>query len=361
MLSCNGKTGETSEDIATDSNTIEFSKEQLQLSEIKWSKPERREISDIVACNGIIELPPQNNLTISPVMGGNVKEIKILPGMYIRKGDRLAILEHPDYLNLQEEYFRASSQYLFQKEEYKRQGELTLEQATSLKKMQSTEADFKAMEARVFSLKKQLQLMDIDTEKLKPENISSEVEIKSPMDGYITNIFTNRGKYIGAGEKLCEIIDKNHLHLQLNLFEGDLMHLKQGQKINFNPASIPEKEFSATVELIGQAFDENKSIPVHAHINSGDNMLKPGMFVTARIMANTRRVFVLPVASLIRKENNYYAYVYKNNKFERVKLNIGKEMDKYVEILAADSGFLDRMFVTRGAYYLESSWEKSKE
>jgi cobalt-zinc-cadmium efflux system membrane fusion protein len=345
-----------------DSNSVTFTDAQLRMSEIKWGKLQKKDVSDIVESNGTIELPPQNTSTVTPLLGGNVKEINILPGMFVKKGERLAILEHQDYLMLQEEYIEASSRYNFQKEEYKRQGELSLEQATSLKKMQLTEADFKSLEAKVFSLKKRLDLIGIDVEKLKSEDISSSVEVKSPIDGYITNVYTNRGKYLEAGQSLCEIIDKSHLHLQLNVFEKDLARVKKGQKINFNPAAVPGRTFVATVELIGQSVDnQNHSVPVHAHVTTEENDLKPGMFVNARILANPAYVNVLPLTSLIRKNNGFYVYCRKNGKFERTKIDVGREIDTFVEVLSADSTFLTNDFVTQGAYYLETEWEKSSE
>lgn len=362
FASCSKKTPEGTGEKQIHSNAIEFTDEQLKLSEVKWDRIQKKEISDIIDCSGTIELPPQNNLTISPVNGGNVKEIEILPGMYVKKGQKIAVLEHPDYLRLQEEYIEVSSRYNFQKEEYKRQGELTLEQATSLKKMQSTEADFKTLEARQISLKKQLQMLGIDVENLKAGNISAEVQINSPVEGYITNIYTNRGKYISAGEKLCEIIDKSHLHLQLNIFERDLPYIKQNQVINFSPAAIPNKQFSARIEFIGQAIDhDNNSIPIHAHISPVDNELKPGMFVSAKIKANPRVVYALPLTSLIKKDNDFFAFIVREKKFYRTKVNTGRELDNFVEVFPEDSAFLTNNFVTQGAYYLETEWDKNQE
>jgi cobalt-zinc-cadmium efflux system membrane fusion protein len=362
FISCSKKAPENSTDKPTNSNVIEFTDEQLKLSEVKWDNLQKKDIADVIECSGTIELPPQNNLTVSPVKGGNVKGIDILPGMYVKKGQILATLEHPDYLRLQEEYIEVSSRYTFQKEEYKRQGELTLEQATSLKKMQSTEADFKASEAKIMSLKKQLQMLGIDADNLNPEKITSEIVINSPIDGYVTNIYTNRGKYIAAGEKLCEVIDKSHLHLQLNIFERDLPYVKLNQQINFNPAAIPDKKFYARIEFIGQSIDhENNSIPVHAHISPVDSDLKPGMFVNAKIKANPRFVYALPLASLVKKGNDFYGFIVRDNKFYRTKINTGKELDNFVEILPDDSTFLSNKFVTKGAYYLETEWDKNQE
>ncbi len=359
---CSKKASENNTGEPKHTNAIEFTDEQLKLSEVKWDSIRKKEISDIIDCSGTIELPPQNNLTVSPVKGGNVKEISIIPGMFVKKGQTIATLEHPDYLQLQQEYIEAGSRYTFQKEEYKRQGELTLEQATSLKKMQLTEADFKALEAKIMSLKKQLQMLGIDADNLKADKISSEVVITSPIDGYITYVYTNRGKYISAGEKLCEIIDKSHLHLQLNIFERDLPFVKQNQAINFSPAAIPNKQFSARIEFIGQAIDhDNNSIPVHAHIFPVDDELKPGMFVSAKIKANPRSVYVLPLTSLVKKGNDFFGFIAKDKKFYRTKINTGKELENFVEVVPEDSAFLTSKFVTQGAYYLESEWNKSQE
>lgn len=358
---CSGKKSEIPPSPPKPANVVVFSNEQLQMSGVKWDKLQKKDISDIIECNGTIEVPPQNIITVSPAMGGNIKSINLLPGSRVKRGDILAILEHQDYLKLQQEYIEAASRYSFQKEEYKRQGELTLEQATSLKKMQLTESEYKSLEAKVFSLSKQLEMLGIEAQSLKPENISSEVTLRSPLDGYITRVFNNRGKFIGAGENLCEIIDRSHLHLSLNVYEKDLSYIKTGQKIEFQTSAMPGKAFYATIELIGQSvYEEDHSIPVHAHVTSVSDNLKPGMFITARIMSNSRYVFTLPVTSLVKKDSGFFVYTFNNNQFTRTLVNVGKEIDKNVEIIPSDSNFVNKMFVTEGAYYLETEWEKEQ-
>lgn len=359
ITGCSGKKSEVPPTAQKPENVVVFSDEQLQISGVKWNKLQKSDISDIIECNGTIEVPPQNILTVSPAMGGNIKSINLLPGSRVKKGDILAVLEHQDYLKLQQEFIEAASRYNYQKEEYKRQGELTLEQATSLKKMQFTESEYKSLEAKVFALSKQLEMLGIEAQSLKPENINSEITLRSPLDGYVTRVFYNRGKFIGTGENLCEIIDRSHLHLSLNVYEKDLSYIKTGQKIEFFMSAIPDKPFTATIELIGQSVNEDDhSVPVHAHVTSVSDNLKPGMFISAKIMSNPRYVFTLPVTSLIKKDSGFYVYTYNNKKFTRTMVNVGKELDTNVEIIPSDSDFLNKMFVTEGAYYLESEWEK---
>ena len=87
-------------------------------------------------------------------------------------GQCIAVLEHPDYIKIQQDYLETKSQWELYKEDFKRQGELTVENASSIKTMQQAQASFKAIEVRLFALKSQLKLLGIDADSLHIGTIS---------------------------------------------------------------------------------------------------------------------------------------------------------------------------------------------
>lgn len=359
---CRNKSQENATAPASPSNAIRFSNEQIKLAEIKWGKPVRKDISDVVEASGTVEVPPQNKITVSLPLSGIISRINLFPGAVVRKGEVIAEVQHPDFIKLQQEYIDAKSRYEYEKEDYKRQGELTLEQATSIKKMQATEAEFKSLEAKMFSLRKQLELLDVNVENLTADKISPVLQVKSPSDGYITGVYANHGKFMEAGTKICELIDKSHLHLELHVFEKDLAYLKPGLKVSFKLAAVPSKVYTATLETIGQSIDDtDRSIMLHAHVNSESTDLKTGMFVNASIYCNSRFVYTLPVTSLVNTDKGFYIYEYHDGMFYRQQVKTGREDAENVEIREESPQFMNKDIVLSGAYYIEAEWKKRLE
>ena len=88
---------------------------------------------------------------------------------------------------------------------------------SSEKIFQRSTADYKSMKARVNALKEKLALIGINVKQLKEsERISRIITIYSPIDGYVSEVNVNIGKYVNPADVMFEIVNTEHLHVELN-------------------------------------------------------------------------------------------------------------------------------------------------
>lgn len=233
--------------------------------------------------NGTIMIPPQQHTTVTLSMGGAVHTTSLLPGSYIRKGDIIATLENPDFIQLQQSYLEAAAQTEYLGQEYQRQQTLASQEAASLKRLQQSKAEYLSTKSKQEASAALLAILGIDARELSEKGIRPYLEIKAPRDGYITSMNINTGKYIQAGEAVCDIIDKHDAMIQLTAYEKDLDELNPGDKLTFRVNGIDGKEFEATLISIDQRVDEtNRSINVYARILNPSPVFRPGMYVSAQ-------------------------------------------------------------------------------
>jgi membrane fusion protein, heavy metal efflux system len=364
LVSCKSHSNSSSipgDSIKLKETSIRFSKAQMEMAEIKTGKIEKKALSATLECTGYIEAPPQNLVSVSAPMGGFIKTMNFFPGNFVKAGALLATLEHPGYIIIQQEFLQTKNTLDYYREEYKRQGELTLENAVSMKKMQLAQSDYKSLEAKYSSLKKQLRFIGIEPEKLTSENISSVISLYAPISGYISKVEGNTGKYIATDQVFYEIVDKSHLHLQLKVFEKDVCKIKEHQKIRFRLTGDLSHTFMAEIEAVGQMIDEKeRAVLVHAHIKDAYTGFIPGMYVNAQIILSDVQVLCLPVTSLVKQNNQYSIFLAGESTYDRVRVQTGIEQDQYVEIINPDSLLLRSDIVTEGAYYIESELLKKQ-
>jgi cobalt-zinc-cadmium efflux system membrane fusion protein len=74
-----------------------LTREQYQLLGIETASAELRQLSGAIRANGMLDVPPQNLVTISAPLGGFVKHTELLQGMKVKRGQVVVVLEHPDY------------------------------------------------------------------------------------------------------------------------------------------------------------------------------------------------------------------------------------------------------------------------
>jgi cobalt-zinc-cadmium efflux system membrane fusion protein len=237
-----------------------------------------------ISFNGILTVFPQHHATITLTMGGTVHSTSLLAGNYIRKGTILATLENPEFISLQQSYLEAYAQTEYLETEYKRQERLSAQEVASQKRFQESKAEYLSMKSRLEAASAQLTILGIDPKELLNTGIRPYLEVKSPLNGYITGLNINLGKYVSPGEPICEVVNKEETLLHLTAYEKDIDNLEIGALVEFRVNGIAEKTFNAEIISIGQAVDRvNRSFEVYAKVKEANSQFRPGMYVTAYV------------------------------------------------------------------------------
>lgn len=237
--------------------------------------------------NGVITVPPQRQATVTLTMGGSIHSTSLLPGSYVRQGEVIATLENPEFIQLQQTYLESAAQAEYLEKEYNRQKMLSEQEAASQKRFQQSKADYLSMKSRMDAAAAQLKLLQVDARQLHDQGIEPYLQVKSPLDGYVTNMKVNLGTYLNAGEPICDIINKGETLLELTAYEKDLDYLQVGSSVEFQVNGMGAQTFEATVITIGQEVDDvNRSLQVYARVKDQNSRFRPGMYVSAKIRKN---------------------------------------------------------------------------
>ncbi len=270
LNSCGNEEAVVAEEHHEDEQTVQLTAAQYKSADIQLGKVELRNLSNVIQCNGVLDVPPQNLVSISLPIGGNLKSTELLQGMKVSKGQVIAVFEHPDYVQLQQEYIQAKSALDFSENEYNRQAELNKEQVTSQKSFQKTKADYLSQKALVLGLEKKLEQLGISVAQMDKGNITNTIIITSPINGYVTKVNVNIGKYLNPNDVAFEIVDTEHLHAELTVYEKDITKIKTGQTIHFSLPNENGNERSAKVHLIGREISSDRTVRIHGHLEKED-------------------------------------------------------------------------------------------
>jgi len=317
LMSCGSTTAEKTAEKATgegedhhddEGNTVSLTAAQFKTADIQLGQPELRQISGTVKVNGYLDVPPQQMVSVSVPMGGFIKQTTLLQGMGVNKGQSLAILENMDYIQLQQDYLDIKSQLEYAKAEYERQQELAKENVNALKTLQQAKATFQSLSVKSSGLKEKLGLLNISTAALEKGNIQRTISINSPISGYVTQVNVNLGQFVNPADILFKIVNTEHLHAELTVFEKDIPKLKIEQKVRFTLAG-ETKERLATLHLIGREISEERTVRVHCHLEQEDRQLLPGAYLQAMIETGAAKVNAVPDAAIVNFENKFYVFV----------------------------------------------------
>lgn len=284
--------------------------EQIKTVGITYGNVEMKELTATIKANGNLKVPNSNKGNATSLYGGVVKSLNVQIGSSVRKGQVIATIANPQFIQLQEEYLTIASKITFAEQELTRQMELNEGNAGAKKNLQSADAELKTFRTRRASLQQQIRLMGINPYNVSNGNLKSMLVVTSPISGTVSNVFAKIGSYVDVSSPVAEIVDNGSLHLDLNVFEKDLPMLRVGQTIHFTLTNNPNNEYDAVVYSIGTAFEnDSKTIPVHCNVKGNKTGLIDGMNITGIVSLNNVTTPAVPNDAIVEADGKYYIFI----------------------------------------------------
>lgn len=354
LFSC--KEAKTEEPLATANGLITVSKEQFQSSEMQIATPSEQDFAISVKTSGKIDVPPQNRAKVTTFLGGYVKSTPLLVGNKVVKGQALLTLENTEFIDIQKDYLEVAEQINYLKSEYERQKTLYEEKISSQKNYLKAESDYRRTKAMYQSLRAKLLLLNINPNQVEQGKLTSTITVYAPISGVIAIMNANVGMFMSPSDTILEIIDTNHLHLELAVFEKDILKIKEGQPIRFTVPEASKEQFNAEVHLVGKSIEGNdRTINVHGHLDENvKQRLLTGMFVEANIIIESQKGLAIPAEALITENNKHFVLVLESDttdySFKKVSVGIGEQSEKFVEIIPNKNVNASSKLLTKGVF-----------
>jgi cobalt-zinc-cadmium efflux system membrane fusion protein len=362
IFSCAGekvKEDTASADVAGSSpNTVTLTEKQNETIQIEIGKMEQRNLSSEVKANGFLDVPPQNKAVISPMITGYVHKLNFLVGDNVKKGQVMAELESMEFVDLQQRLLELKNQIVYLREDYDRQQLLLDQDAVSKKKFLMAEVEYKTAETARRGLESKLQMLGVNLNELENGKIASVLRLKAPISGSVKKLHSVIGRHVDPSEEIYEIVNAEHLHLELSVYEKDITKIRKGQSVWFTIPNVKHERYAGEVFLVGKDLAEDKrSINVHVHFNENEGAFAVGMYANASIAVSESEVNALPETAIVVDGEKEFVFrkVSSDSEsitFEKISVETGIEAGGFVELLATEQLRANDEFVVNGAFYL---------
>jgi cobalt-zinc-cadmium efflux system membrane fusion protein len=324
------KTEEGHEDEHVNPNTTTLTEEQIKSIGIELGSIEEKQLTASLKTNGLLKVPNQNKASVNSVYSGVIKSLLVQPGNTVRKGQLIATVANPEFVQVQSDYLNVSAKIGLAELEVKRQKELNEGNAGALKNLQSAETELRTLRTAKSTYEQQIRLMGINPASLTNGKLISVLSITSPINGVVSDVKAQIGSYIDASTAVAEIVDNSQLHLDLFVYEKDLPKLKNNQLIHFTLTNNPGKEYDAQIYSLGSSFEgESKAVTVHAKVQGDKTGLIDGMNITAAISLQKATVPAVPTDAIVTIAGQDYIFMLTEEHAEEEHTGSGKDSVKH--------------------------------
>jgi len=346
VFSCGSKTKEkeavAEEHHEEEEGKVELTNDQLKSADIQFGKIEMKNLRSTIAVNGVLDVPPQNMVSVSAMMGGFIRSTPLLQGLKVDKGQIIATIQNPDFIQIQSQYLENKEKLKFLEQEYKRQEELAKENVSSAKVFQQVSSEYNSLKVSLGALEERLNILNINPATLTTSNIRSTVNIYSPINGHVTTVNVNIGKFVNPQDVICEVVNTDQMHAELTVFEKDISKVKKGQKVRFTLVNEGNEERMATIYLVDKQISEQRTVRVHAIMDKNEPGLTPNTYFKALIeIGEGNKSTSLPDQAIVNVGEKFYIFIKDDghgHEHVETKHEEGKEEHKEGEEKHAEGG-----------------------
>ena len=373
LSACNNNTSTTDDQEAEEEhhheegNTTTLTQTQIKTVDIRLGHIEQKALTATLKANGVLSVPADHQAKVSTIYTGIIQSVKVEIGAYVHKGQVIATISNPDFLQQQQRLLTVNSQIELAQQELDRQQILYEGNAGTGKNLQAATTQLRTLRTEKAALEEQIRLMGLNPKTLTNEGMQSTLAVVAPISGNISAVYTNKGAYVDASTPIVEIIDNSSLHLHLQVYERDLPYIKVGQQVHFNPTNNTSGEYDAQVYNIAASFEnESKSIIVHCHVEGDKQGLISGMNVTGVISLDKETAPAVPNDAIVEDSGKSYIFVVthtdnKETTFEKIEVAKGASESGYTAIAPVKPIASEQTIATKGAFFINATLVNSGE
>jgi len=362
LFACSSKKTEPAAKEEEPADKITLTDEQLRNAGVETGVVQKLLLNSELKVNGLVDVPPQNIVSVSFPLGGYLKTTRLLPGMHVNKGEVIGIMEDQSLVQLQQDYLVAVARLQYLEKEFERQKLLNENNVNADKIYQQAQADYTSQKVLVKGYSEKLRLISINPAKLNEYTISRSVPVYSPINGFVSKVNVNIGKYVNPSDVLFELINPDDMHAALTVFEKDIAKVKPKQQVLVTFVDEPGTDYACEVLLVTKNVDENRSALVHCHFEKQPERLLPGMFLNARIKVSNAEALAVPEEAVVRFGNTQYVLeLTGKNTFSLVQVETGISENGLVEISSKAVDLSGKTIITKNPYPVLSAMKNTAE
>lgn len=343
---------------------IPVSLQEQQRMGLKFTEVDSAAVPLFIKADGVLELPPSENFDITAPLGGLVELVYVRPGSTVTKGQPLARIQNPDFIELQKDFLSEKAGLIAAEQDYLRQKELLQSQAASLKAFQEAESRYLSQKALVKALDEKLRLLGLNPEQVNESILSRFTTLVAPTTGSIAAVFVRQGQYVNATQPVCQLANLQAMELKLMIYQNDWPKVKKGLSVSASLPSESEKAvvYRGIIDRLGVQAGTEKFLPAYCTPVLFDaQILRPGLMLNALIPYDQAEGWRLPAGGLVRTGEIALTFYQKAPDTLGVEEVTPVEFSDTAAVVSFRKNFEPRgkKFVVSGAYTLFSYWKNS--
>jgi len=303
------------------------SKNSKEIFPVEVTKATRQDITHKLESVGTFF--PDEEVTLSAKTAGQIKELYIDEGSYVKKEELLLEIDSE----------KISMEVKESEAMLKEASARLANSVITLERKQKLLSDGVIGQHDFDDARTKVSLHQAMVEKIKAtlnrnKKSLKDTRILSPTEGIISERIVSVGEYVKIAADLFKIVDLNPLKLSFTLPEKHAGEVRKDQEVEIIASPYPSETFKGKIYFISPNVDrETRTFEVKARVDNSDFRLKPGFFVRGMILLEKRNSLVLPESSVMVRDGKILVMTVEQDVICYKNIITGIRVNGMVEIL----------------------------
>ncbi|PSL45533.1 cobalt-zinc-cadmium efflux system membrane fusion protein [Chitinophaga niastensis] len=276
------------------------------LHALKIDTVQNSPLVNALTLTGKVTANDDNVSKIFPMVSGKIKDIKVMLGDYVNKGQTLAVMSSSEMAGFGADLVNAEAGVKVARKNMDATQDMYNSGISSQKDLLSAQTDYQKAQSELNRVNKVLNI--------NGGNTGGEYIIKTPISGFVVEKLVTNNTMVRADNStnLFTISDLKNVWIIANVYESNIGQVHLGDNVEVTTLSYPGKVFHGKVDKVFNVLDPtNKVMKVRIVLQNDDYALKPEMFASVRVVyKDGQEALSIPSQALIFDHSQYYVLVY---------------------------------------------------
>lgn len=351
ISSCTQKKNNTEkEDFRIENNIISIDKNSPIINKLESEVVKPSVFPFELTTAGIVEVIPNNFALIAAPFAGRITKSYIKLGQMVHIGSPIFEISSPDYFETTKAYFQSKEEMELAKKSLSRQRDLLQKGVGVQKDLEEAEVNYEIKKKDYENCLASLKVYQVDATDLI---LGQPLIVRSPINGKVVVNNIVIGQYIKEdSDPVATVAELSKVWVAGQVKEKDIRYIYDISDVNIELISFPEKNIKGKIYHVNSLIDEDtRSVEVLIECENQNEVMKPGMYVTAKMTHLIPDVFLIPSKAVFQDNGNSFVFVILDkNQFQKRQIEILTEVNNQI---CVQSGLKNGdHIVSSGGFYL---------
>lgn len=345
------------------SDSVKLTPEQMKEFDIATEQAKPGEIDSALIRPAEIKFNQDRVAHVVPRVAGVVREVMASEGDTMEAGTIMAVLDSRELADAKAAYLAAFERMQLAQETFSREEGLWKQKISSEKEYLDARSELAERRIALRAASQKLIALGFDEAFLErlpksDDDALTQYALVAPFGGTVITRHIARGEAVDSEDQAFLLANLNDIWIDITVYPRDLGRVRRGQEVAFDLGEGREGVRGRIDFVTPHVSDDTRTASARTTIPNPDGLLRPGMFVKARIMTgNDSAAIRVPKTAVQRFEEGMVVFVgNEKGEFTPRPVQVGRTNGEFAEIVSGlKSG---ETFVSQGAFTLKAQLSK---